>query len=339
MGRLVVSTLALAVAVTACTRGTPEGPAPRPALSGSAPASTSASAAAVAPPLDPRLTRPAPERLVAIGDLHGDLAAARRALRLAGAIDEKDAWVGGKLMVVQTGDEIDRADDDRAVLDLLERLRAQATAAGGEVIPLLGNHEIMNVAFDFRYVTPGAMAAFADVKPSPSASPPAGAPADPVAKGRVAAFAPGGPYARLLAGRSLFVQVGSSIFVHGGILTKHVKFGLSRMDEGVHRWLLGEVPSPPSIVTGEDGPVWTRMYSAAPGKEECAELEATLEALGLKRMVMGHTVQRAGISRACDGRGWRIDVGLSKAYGGPTEVLEIRGDGVKVLREGAPPSP
>src|SRR5262245_45911028 len=56
------------------------------------------------------VSKPAPERVVAIGDLHGDLDSARRALVLAGAIDDKDAWIGGKLVVVQTGDEIDRGD-------------------------------------------------------------------------------------------------------------------------------------------------------------------------------------------------------------------------------------
>ena len=52
-------------------------------------------------------------RIVAVGDLHGDLAATRAVLRLAGAIDDKDHWVGGELVLVQTGDEIDRGDDDR----------------------------------------------------------------------------------------------------------------------------------------------------------------------------------------------------------------------------------
>ena len=40
---------------------------------------------------------PSAPRVVAIGDVHGDLGAARRALRLAGAIDEEDKWIGGEL--------------------------------------------------------------------------------------------------------------------------------------------------------------------------------------------------------------------------------------------------
>jgi hypothetical protein len=55
-----------------------------------------------------------------------------------------------------------------------------------------------------------------------------------------------------------------------------------------------------------------------------------------KRMVVGHTVQRGGITSACDDRVWRIDVGLSRFYGGDTEVLEITGDTVKKLRKKAP---
>src|SRR5580658_1823284 len=103
--------------------------------------------------LSGRLSRSAPARLVAIGDLHGDLDHTRRALRLTGAIDAKDQWAGGSLVVVQTGDEIDRGDDDREILDSVERWEAQAKATGGEFIALLGNHELMNAALDFRYVT------------------------------------------------------------------------------------------------------------------------------------------------------------------------------------------
>ena len=58
--------------------------------------------------------------------------------------------------------------------------------------------------------------------------------------------------------------------------------------------------------------------------------------MGAKRMVVGHTVQPSGISNACQGRVWRIDVGMSRAFGGPIEVLQIAGGEVTVLREGDP---
>ena len=63
------------------------------------------------------------QRIVAFGDVHGDLEAARGALRLAGAIDEQDHWIGGDLIVVQTGDQLDRGDQEQEILDLFERLR------------------------------------------------------------------------------------------------------------------------------------------------------------------------------------------------------------------------
>src|SRR5690606_4657583 len=74
-----------------------------------------------------------PGRLIAIGDLHGDLGAMRRALRLSGAIDETDQWIGGDLVIVQTGDILDRGDDEQEILDLFARLGEQALAAGGAI--------------------------------------------------------------------------------------------------------------------------------------------------------------------------------------------------------------
>jgi len=56
------------------------------------------------------------QRIVAFGDVHGDFEAARGALRLAGAIDELDRWIGGDLIVVQTGDQLDRGDQEQAIL-------------------------------------------------------------------------------------------------------------------------------------------------------------------------------------------------------------------------------
>ena len=70
-------------------------------------------------------------RIVAMGDLHGDLDATRRALRLAGAIDESDHWIGGELVVVQTGDQLDRGDQEQAILELLDRLQDEARPPAG----------------------------------------------------------------------------------------------------------------------------------------------------------------------------------------------------------------
>jgi hypothetical protein len=260
------------------------------------------------------LSQPAAARVVAIGDLHGDLDATRRALRLAGAIDAQDAWIGGSLVVVQTGDEIDRGDEDREVLDLTEKLKSQAKAAGGAFHALSGNHEIMNVSRDFRYVTPGGFEDFAGEQ------------------GRGAAFEPGGRYAALLAERPIFMRVGDTLFVHGGILPKHALYGLNRMHEELRSWIMGRLPFPPAIVMAADGPIWTRTYSQAPQAAECAALAETLRMLDAKRMVMGHTV-RPNIHSECDGLAWLIDVGMSKFYGGPIQVLEISGDVVKPLTE------
>lgn len=321
--------LGLAVVLaSACSRS--KEPAPGP--DAVAVPATSPPAATV--PISARYTRPAPDRLVAIGDLHGDLDAALRALRLAGAIDEKNAWVGGNLVLVQTGDQIDRGDDDRKIVDLFERLKVDAKNAGGEVLALVGNHEIMNAQLDFRYVTAGAFSTFDDLLTGGTLSSRL-AEIEERARGRASAFLPGGRYASLLAERPLIMKVGQSIFVHGGVLPKHVRYGVDRINDEVRDWLKASRAECPAVVSSEDGPVWTRMYSAAPGQEECVILQDALTKLGAKRMVVGHTVQRAGISAACDNHVWRIDTGLSKFYGGKLEVLEIRGDTVNVRRAAA----
>ncbi|WP_141730766.1 shewanella-like protein phosphatase [Oligoflexus tunisiensis] len=269
------------------------------------------------------------QRIVAIGDIHGDLAAAMKALQLAGAVDAKGRWIGGNMIVVQTGDEIDRGDDDRQVIDLFERLRTEAQAAGGSVYPLSGNHEAMNVYLDFRYVTDGSFKDFTENLPSTMAPIP-DLPSHQQA--RAAAFLPGGRYAKILATRPVMLVVGNTAFAHGGIRPEHVKAGIDSMNQEVAAWMSGKSERP-SFVKDSKGPLWMRDYSAdTPTSEACGMLKETLAALGAKRMVVGHSVQDNGINAACQNQVWRIDVGLSSYYKGKyVQVLDIQGDNVKVL--------
>ena len=71
--------------------------------------------------------------------------------RLANLIDSSENWTGGSTTVVQVGDVLDRGGDEIKILYFLERQR-QADKTGGKVITVNGNHEIMNVESDFRYV-------------------------------------------------------------------------------------------------------------------------------------------------------------------------------------------
>jgi hypothetical protein len=313
--RLALIVLALAAATAGCRRKEVELESPLAGLIASQPFQFAAA-----------------PRVVAIGDLHGDLDVTKRALRLAGAIDDQARWIGGGLVVVQTGDQLDRGDDDRAILDLFDGLAKEAAAAGGTVHVLNGNHEQMNVAGDFRYVTSGGAAAFAET----------GAP--PGLEGRRRAFAPGGAYALKLAARNEIVIVGDTVFVHGGLLREHVQGGISwigAINEGERLWMLGRLGTAgqsaplPSLVGGERSPVWIRdLGEGTPDGEACRSMTDALKAVGATRLVVGHTIQETGINAACNDKVWRIDVGLSRFYGKhAVEVLEIAGGRVRPLRE------
>ncbi|HEY9765586.1 MAG TPA: metallophosphoesterase, partial [Chroococcales cyanobacterium] len=56
-------------------------------------------------------------------------------------IDSNQRWIGGRSLLVIVGDSIDEGPKSIEVLDLWAALSTQAKAAGGLVIPLLGNHE------------------------------------------------------------------------------------------------------------------------------------------------------------------------------------------------------
>ncbi len=103
-----------------------------------------------------------PERVIAIGDVHGDFDDFCLMLKELGLADSQNHWIGGKAILVQSGDVIDRGNKGREAMDLLILLEKEAAAAGGQVVPLLGNHEVMNILGDLRYVSAETYAEFAD---------------------------------------------------------------------------------------------------------------------------------------------------------------------------------
>ncbi|MCP4202343.1 MAG: hypothetical protein GY769_10455 [bacterium] len=100
-------------------------------------------------------------RVVAVGDLHGNHDKLIRLLTAAELIDRNLRWSGGASHLVVAGDFLDRGDDDRPLMDVLRRLEQESVAGGGRVHVLLGNHEVMNLFRDTRYVSPAAYRHFA----------------------------------------------------------------------------------------------------------------------------------------------------------------------------------
>ena len=100
-------------------------------------------------------------RVVAIGDVHGSDDGFLAMLQAAGLVDQAGHWSGGTATLVQTGDVTDRGAGVKHVLDLVRALVDEASKSGGRVVPVLGNHEVMNLLGEIRDVTPAICASFA----------------------------------------------------------------------------------------------------------------------------------------------------------------------------------
>eukprot|EP00210_Caulerpa_lentillifera_P007541 g7204.t1 len=294
---------------------------------------------------------PAAERLIAIGDLHGDFEKTQKAFRLAGLTNQRDRWIGGKTVCVQVGDQLDRGDHEVQILYFLERLQIEAEQHGGALHIMNGNHETMNINGRFRYCTKNALRNFTrwhlvqsigqNMKQkcdceigNSNTGRIEGFPKDKVhqsgAMARWAALRSGGPLSmRFMARHPTVLQIGSTVFAHGGLLPLHVKDGLEVINKQTQQWISGEQLEIPEFLHGRNAVVWTREYSTEnPAQCNCEALEETLSSLvEAKRMIVGHTIQMNGINSACEGRVYRVDVGMSKGCAdGQVQVLEILND-------------
>ncbi|QKG72244.1 metallophosphoesterase [Erythrobacter mangrovi] len=298
------------------------------------------------------------QRIVAVGDLHGDYDAWLEIAQASGVSTDGKHWTGGRSMLVQLGDIVDRGPESLKIIRHLQALEKEAAKAGGKVVVLLGNHEAMNVIGDLRYVDPGEYAAFVTRKSERTrkivwqamarslveqarASDPEATP-DSVRAAWMAqtplgliehrrAWSPGGELGAWTADRPALFKAGDILFAHGGMSSEASAETIAAINARYAAALAKGAEVDRSVLDDQLGPIWYRgNVVGAPDQglrpAPPDELAAALAGMGVSRLVVGHTPSLAGIAAERDGQLIRIDTGISKAYGGPASFLEIVGD-------------
>jgi hypothetical protein len=269
------------------------------------------------------------ERVVAVGDVHGDYDQLLAVLRSASLIDEQGKWSGGKTHLVQTGDIPDRGPDTRKALDLLMRLEGEAAQAGGAVHALIGNHEAMNVYGDLRYVSAGEYASFrdADSEKTRDALFRSQTPKIDDADRRAwdadhplgfaehrREFAPTGKIGRWILGHNVVIRIDDTLFLHGGLSPKYAEWGIRKINEQARQELGDAKRLEGGVVTDDAGPLWYRGLAQGDEKAPEGRLETLLKNYGVRRIVIGHTYTEGALIPRYGGRVIQIDVGLSRVY-------------------------
>lgn len=273
------------------------------------------------------------KRIVVIGDLHGDYNAMLKALKKAKVINSKNKWCGKDTIVVQLGDQVDgggrgnKIDEDNEIkiMMFLLKLHNQAIKNNGGVYSLIGNHELMNVMGDYRYVSREGMTKFEGLK------------------NRFKLFRPGGRMANFFAQtRNVIIRIGDWVFVHGGItLDIAKKYNLSQINNMMRLYLLGNSDKINmkvfnKLFTNENSLLWCRQMSGS--NYSHPNFYKVMNIMGIKGIVVGHTPQEGGINSICNGRIWRTDVAMSNAYSlnshDNIQILEIinNGEKIKILK-------
>ncbi|MFN8092733.1 MAG: metallophosphoesterase [Vicinamibacteria bacterium] len=299
-------------------------------------------------------------RVVAVGDVHGSYDRFVGILQASGLVDAQARWTGGRAHLVQVGDVLDRGAEGPKVVDLLMRLEGQAAKAGGRVIPLLGNHEVMNMLGDLRYVSAEEYRQFRtpdserlrshlyerSMDRARSAAKARGEKFDETAFRakfneeaplgwieRKQALAADGRLGEWLRKHDTVATIDGVVFVHGGLTPEVAALGCEAINDRVRKEIGADVEKTmadpkATLAAGENGPLWFRGLARGETPELEALADGALRPLAARAIVIGHTVTGTGrIEVRVGGRVIMIDAGMTDGYGGHAAALEIDGQG------------
>lgn len=252
------------------------------------------------------------DRLVIIGDIHGDIKRLKTILIDAKIINNNIEWIAEppNTVVVQMGDQVDSLNRDESiaeweVLDDVEviyftnLLDKFAQSKGGRFISIIGNHEFMNVIGNYSYVSNKSMANNENK--------------------RRELFKAKGVLSPILSKRPIVLKIGELFFCHAGLTTKHLEL-LKKYDKDISYinriWknfvLHGNVLKEDkelfdNILLDYNGILWTREL------DNQNDLNEMLKSINCTFMFVGHTVMD-GI-KFYNNKVWYTDTGISRAFG------------------------
>ncbi len=243
-----------------------------------------------------------------ISDIEGNFKAFRKLLQTHQIIDDNFNWTFGEGHLVLTGDFFDRGDQVTEVLWLIYALEDKAKAAGGYVHFILGNHEIMNLSNDIRYVHPKYIenAGLMNVT-------------------YVSLFSTCSELGQWLRSKNVMETIGDVLYVHAGISpdVNELYLSASKLNKIVRPYYDDTTYRYPDLRTeilyGEKGPFWYRGYYTG-DKATNSEVLATLKQYKVSHIATGHTVVADTISALYGGKVFNTDVHHAK---GISEALFI----------------
>ena len=292
------------------------------------------------------------ERIVAIGDVHGGYDEFVAILQAADVIDSGNRWSGGKTHLVQTGDLLDRGAGSRKVMDLVMRLEAQAREAGGRVHALIGNHEVMNLTGDLRYVSPAEYAAFATARSADVRDRSYATLADPARGDDLAyrqkwdkahplgwfehrqAFGPAERYGRWIRRHNTVVKINDYLFLHGGIGPLLATSSVREINDRVRAEIRQSDAPQDGLAVGRGGPLWYRGLAQTAEGDLQPHVDQLLTRYGVSHIVIGHTTTPGAVVPRLAGKILLIDVGLSAGYGTHPACLIVQNGTAFALHRG-----
>ncbi|TMM47500.1 metallophosphoesterase [Colwellia ponticola] len=248
--------------------------------------------------------------VAALSDFHGQYDVMIELLTNNNIIDENKNWAFGKGHFVITGDIFDRGDKVTEILWFLYDLEQQAQQAGGGIHLTLGNHEVMVLNGDLRYLHPKYIKT-----------------AQRLNKPFEQLFSQNSILGNWLRSKPVLVKVNNMLFAHGGFHPSLATEKRSLLDINTvfkDSLIKAELEQPregwAKFLHKSNGPIWYRGYFAQDKGATSAEIDMLLKHFDVKHIIVGHTSQKQ-IETRYQGRVIAIDSSIKRGKYG--EILFI----------------
>jgi len=217
-------------------------------------------------------------KIFVVSDIEGEFYAFRDLLLAGGVIDSLYNWRFGNGHLVVCGDMFDRGEQVSEALWLLYALEDKAESMGGKVHFILGNHDVMNISADLRYVHPKYFKSAALLNKSYNQL-----------------YDDNSELGRWIRSKNIIETIDSLLFVHAGISAELTTqpLSLSQINDSTRSLLSakGKVDKKKGLAAsllGTNSPIWYRGYYKDP---ECSELlKNTAKKFDTAMVLTGHTV-------------------------------------------------